>query len=121
MRLVNVDEMFMYFLKKGQSNPRGKYKIGENWELNGAEIREVIAELPVIGDDSIVANGRYESYWEPEHHGGFSPGGNPLYRCHNCKWVFGTHMIYPNFRYCPECGYRMISKEEYDKSYDSQV
>ena len=121
MRLANVDEMFKYFWEKGQSNPRGKYKIGENWELNGAEIREVIAELPVIGDDSIVANGRYESYWEPERHGGFSPGGNPLYRCHNCKWVFGTHMIYPNFRYCPECGYKMIPKKEYDKKYENTV
>ena len=47
---------------------------------------------------------RKDAYWKPEKTGGFSPGGNPLYRCSNCGWIFGTHMIFPNFRYCPECG-----------------
>ncbi len=50
---------------------------------------------------------RIIAHWEPEHHGGFSPGGNPLYRCSNCKWCFGTHMAFPNFRYCPDCGAKM--------------
>ena len=109
MKLTSLDDMFLAFMVKGQKNERGKYKIGEEWELNGKEIREVIDSLPVVGDDSIVANGRYESYWEPEKRGGCA---NPLYRCHNCKWIFGTHMIYPNYRYCPECGYKMVDKRE---------
>ena len=108
MKLVKADELYWEFCKKGQKNERGKYRLGEEWELNGREIKEVIDNLPVVGDDSIVADGRDESFWEVEPHGGFSPGGNPLYRCHNCKWIFGTHMLYPNFRYCPECGYKMI-------------
>lgn len=109
-RLIREDNLYWAFVAKGQESKR--YKLGENWELNAEEIREVIASVPTVGDDSIIADGRQESYWEVEHHGGFSPGGNPLYRCHNCKWIFGTHMIYPNFRYCPECGYKMIDNRE---------
>lgn len=123
MRLIRADELIGKFVIKGQKSKR--YRLGETWELNLNEIKEVVDSMPTVGEDRIVADGRQESYWEVEHHGGFSPGGNPLYRCHNCKWIFGTHMIYPNFRFCPECGYKMIDNrgnqhgfEERDKSAD---
>ena len=45
-RLVDATEMFEYFVIEGQRSRR--YKLGEKWELNGEEIRKVIAELPTI-------------------------------------------------------------------------
>ena len=45
-RLVDATEMFEYFGIEGQRSKR--YKLGEKWELNGEEIRKVIAELPTV-------------------------------------------------------------------------
>lgn len=59
---------------------------------------------------------RNNAYWRPEKTGGYSPGGNPLYKCSNCGWVFGTHMIVPNYKYCPECGSLMKNCERNDKN-----
>lgn len=77
-------------------------------------IRQVLDEAMSVNkniDETIL---RRHAYWKPEHHGGFSPGGNPLYRCSNCNWIFGTHMLHPNYRYCPECGSVMKSKAVLD-------
>ena len=45
-RLVDTRGMFLPFVVKGQRSKR--YHLGEKWELNGAEIREVIDSLPTI-------------------------------------------------------------------------
>lgn len=45
-RLVDANEMPEYFVTEGQRSKR--YKLGEKWELNGEEIRKVIAELPTV-------------------------------------------------------------------------
>ena len=45
-RLIDAREMFLPFVVKGQRSKR--YHLGEKWELNGAEIREVIDSLPTI-------------------------------------------------------------------------
>lgn len=44
--LIDRDKMFAAFVEEGQKSKR--YKIGERWELNGKEIRNVIANLPDI-------------------------------------------------------------------------
>lgn len=44
--LVDRDEMFVEFVVEGQKTTR--YKVGEKWELNGEEIRNVIQRLPTI-------------------------------------------------------------------------
>lgn len=41
-RLMDADELYGAIVDKGQRNERGKYRIGEYWELTGREIREVI-------------------------------------------------------------------------------
>ncbi len=46
MKLVDVDDLYIAIVKKGQASKR--HKIGETWELNGEEIREVIAAQPII-------------------------------------------------------------------------
>lgn len=43
----------------------------------------------------------------PEHQGGFTPAGNAVYSCSECGWIFGAHMIFPDYKYCPMCGVQM--------------
>ena len=38
-RLIDAHELYGAIIDKGQSNERGKYRIGDFWELNGREIR----------------------------------------------------------------------------------
>ncbi len=47
-RLIDADELGVDMIMAGQENRRGKYKIGDPWELNGAEIRGVIRNAPTI-------------------------------------------------------------------------
>ena len=47
-RLIDVDELYGAIIDKGQSNERGKYHIGDFWELTGREIKEVIDKQPTI-------------------------------------------------------------------------
>ena len=43
----------------------------------------------------------------PEHQGGFTPAGNAVHSCSECGWIFGAHMIFPDYKYCPMCGTQM--------------
>lgn len=48
-KLIDADELYGAIVDKGQRNERGKYRMGEYWELTGREIREVInGQSPVI-------------------------------------------------------------------------
>lgn len=47
-RLIDADELYGAIVDKGQRNERGKYRIGDFWELTGREIREVVDEQPTI-------------------------------------------------------------------------
>ena len=52
-------------------------------------------------------NGR----WVAEKtHGFFTPGGNPVYHCSECGWIFGSHRLFPDYKFCPGCGANMNSK-----------
>ena len=44
--LIDREEIFVEFVSKGQESRR--YKLGEEWELNGDEIRQVISRLPLV-------------------------------------------------------------------------
>ena len=44
-----------------------------------------------------------------ENQGGFTPAGNAVRSCSECGWIFGSHMIYPNYKYCPNCGAKMAN------------
>ena len=48
----------------------------------------------------------------PEHQGGFTPTGNAVHSCSECGWIFGAHMIYPDYKYCPMCGVRMVNLDD---------
>ena len=73
-----------------------------------------VTDLFVEDNETILENmrTRNNAKWVAEHHGGFSPGGNPLYRCSCCGWAYGTHSLFPSYRFCPECGCRMNVRED---------
>ena len=36
----------------------------------------------------------------------FTGGGNPVYACSECEWVYGATLV-PRYNYCPNCGAKM--------------
>ena len=53
---------------------------------------------------------RKTATWVPERAGGFTPGGNPIYHCSNCGYVYGSHELYPQAKYCKGCERRMVQR-----------
>jgi hypothetical protein len=51
MRLIDADALHIAIIEKGQANERGKYIVGDIWELTGAEIGEVIDFQPTINPE----------------------------------------------------------------------
>lgn len=49
MKLIDADALYIDIVAKGQASKR--YKVGETWELTGAEIREVINSQPVLNQE----------------------------------------------------------------------
>ena len=88
-RLIDADELYLAIVEKGQASKR--YKIGERWELNGAEILEVINAQPTA---------------EPKigHWIKTSPAG--IYECSQCGQNVMTGDI-EVYAYCHHCGARM--------------
>ena len=82
---------------------------------------DLIREMPSAPSDIQYVEFRDSGEWVADHTGGFSPGGNPLYRCSKCGWVYGTHSVFPTYRYCPECGrynYASIENAELEDTRD---
>ena len=65
-------------------------------------VNEAIRSIPAA---DVVE--RKKGRWKQVHVGGFTPGGNCLSVCSECGWEFGTHRIYPDYNYCPNCGAKM--------------
>ena len=35
-------------------------------------------------------------------------GGNPLYACGHCGYIYGSYEIYPSVEHCPNCGAKAV-------------
>ena len=74
MRLIDADTLHIDIIEKGQANERGKYIVGDIWELTGAEIREVIDSQPTINPEphwipvteEPIPDGEYLVTWTSE-------------------------------------------------------
>ena len=62
---------------------------------------------------------RKRGKWFQVHVDGFTPGGNCLSICSECGWKFETHMIYPDYNFCPNCGADMREDAEEPKKCDT--
>ena len=86
MRMINADALKLAIVEEGQRSKR--YKIGEFWELNGDEIRQVIDAQPTIESEPhwILCNERLPDaekkiYWVCTDSG---------YQC-QCRWTNINH------------------------------
>ena len=85
MRLIDADELMELFVDAGQSSNR--YKLGQIWELNFSEIRDVIKHAHTVDAVPVV-----HGYWTEES------------ECSQCgKYVYKGDT--DNF--CPHCGATM--------------
>lgn len=100
MRLIDADKLQIAIVEKGQADERHKYKIGEFWELNGAEIRETINKQPTI-EAAPVRCGRWIK--TDKHDIYYQPG----YKCSVCEILTTCHG-----NYCPNCGAKMEKNNE---------
>ena len=66
-------------------------------------LREDIKSLPVAD----VAEVRYGRWIDVTPLGCFTCGGNPVYGCSECGYIYGSHKIFPSAKYCQECGAKM--------------
>ena len=73
-----------------------------------AETAKAIVEAIPAADVVERKKGR----WKQVHVGGYTPGGNCLSLCPECGWEFGTHRIYPDYNFCPNCGCRMDGDDD---------
>lgn len=91
MRLIDADTLWMSIIVAGQHSKR--YKLGEIWELNGSEIKEVIDRQPTIEERK---TGRW--LWS----------GSDLFpfECDQCAET--NERTTP---WCPHCGARMEGEQ----------
>lgn len=75
-------------VEKGQSSKR--YRLGEFWELNGAEIREVLQAIPAA-DVKPVMRGEWK--WDSFN-----------IVCSECDFAPLFDSTEPLYHYCPNCG-----------------
>ena len=96
-RLIDADELYLAIVEKGQASKR--YKIGERWELNGAEILEVINAQPTA-EPKTGHWLRYDIDGEPNEVDTFH------WQCDQCLCTEHGRRSIP-WRFCPNCGARM--------------
>ena len=101
--LISRQEAIESLVEKGQCSTR--YRIGETWELNGSEIREVIESLPSKQSERRIG------YWIIKTEHPIFGLNNKCVCCSKCNWVafhdtkLGQRIIIENeFNYCPNCG-----------------
>jgi len=97
--LIDREDAYIALVEKGQASRR--YKLGEIWELNGKEIREVLDSVP-----SAQRNGK----WMPGKETGRSMIGDAVvaiyydhFTCSYCGRVYNTEQK-PTWKFCPNCG-----------------
>ena len=85
MRLIDADVALEALVDKGQTSTR--YKLGEFWELNGQEIREVLNALP-SAQPEIIRCDHCEYFNQISNHWGkCSVNYQTCQICDYCSWA----------------------------------
>lgn len=89
---INRETFALALLEKGQASKR--YKVGEVWELNGGEIRDVFDSIP---NEDV----------QPVVHGMWMKIQDELCECSACCSYWVPSGVRHEYAYCPKCGARM--------------
>jgi hypothetical protein len=76
--LIDADALILAIATAGQDNKGGRYVVGDIWELNFQEIREVINNAPTVDAVPVVRCGECKWFDRTELSGTVEPIG---YRC----------------------------------------
>ena len=72
------------------------------------ELTEDDRDIIVIALETVWDLMKYEktANWkaQPAKPGYFTPGGNSVYECDACGYVYGAHEIFPSANICKKCG-----------------
>lgn len=90
VRYVKTEALLSAFVEAGQASKR--YKLGDFWELNGAEIREVMDSIPAADVEEV-------------QHGKWVNGKCSICGEHAPFWMMAS--TYHESNYCPNCGAKM--------------
>ena len=88
MIAITKDELEVLFIEKGQRSTR--FHLGEEWQLNGREIREVLATL-----NEVHTPNRMETKMIEWH----TRAGDKVYECKECHYEFDFKT-----NFCANCG-----------------
>lgn len=95
MIAITKDELEVLFIEKGQHSKR--FHIGEEWQLNGKEIREVIATLNEVHPPYKTETKMIK--WSTR-------AGDTRYECKACHYEFDFKT-----NYCANCGALFVGVE----------
>lgn len=100
-RLIDADALMLDIVEAGQANKGGRYKVGDFWELNGAEIRSVVDAQPTAEP---VKRGMWTfiRLTDKEY-------GHKAKECSSCG---STFFDTKQWNYCPNCGAKMRGEHE---------
>lgn len=63
-----------------------------------------IDDCPTIDPESLIPHGR----WKTKRGNYYATGGgNPIWGCSNCDFIYGASMSSPKWDFCPNCGAKM--------------
>lgn len=100
--LISRQAAEIAFVEKGQLSRR--YKLGEVWELNYEEIRDVLNDLPSVQPEQKTGRWIFEK--------GDGKTCVDGYICSACGRSYHTKVPYfSEFDFCPCCGAKMENKK----------
>ena len=107
MRIIDADEL----LQKMQTEYDSTDRLIDQGELHldtlaegYTEVHMLIENCPTIDPESLMPHGR----WKTKRGNYYATGGgNPIWGCSNCDFIYGASMSSPKWDFCPNCGAKM--------------
>lgn len=89
------------------------YECCNKWhDLIADDVEGVQNRCDIFKEKSRFTEVKHEKWISARYKGGITGGGNPIWGCSNCGYVYGASMKKPSYNYCPNCGAKTSEDEE---------